>query len=130
MEAGMGTIGASATPEATSQGFARAISARDPEAAATFFSTAGCLLTPDGTEVCGKAQVREFLAQLTMVYSLIEIKLGRVLTTGAVSLVSQDWTLSSKGPRQEPFQRSHSALLVLGQGEQGWRVMVAAPWGM
>ncbi|HEV7769647.1 MAG TPA: DUF4440 domain-containing protein [Solirubrobacterales bacterium] len=130
MEVRMGRIGASATPEATSRAFAQAIGARDPEAACAFLAADGCLLTPDGTEVRGKAQVREVLAQLTGIHTLIRIEMGRVMIAGSVAIVSQDWTLSSKGSEHEPYDRSFSALLVLEQGEQGWKVMVAAPWGM
>lgn len=123
-------VDAGATPEAAARAFAVAVAARDPEAAGACLSTEGCLLTPDGTEVHGKARMREVLAQLMAIHARVRIEMGRVLTVGAVAVASQEWTLRSKGPPREPFERSYAALLVLGQEKEGWRVMVAAPWGL
>jgi ketosteroid isomerase-like protein len=130
MEAGLGTVDAGATPEAISQAFAAAVVGRDPEAAGACLAAEGCLLTPDGTEVRGRAQMREVLAQLAVTHTQIRVELGRVLTAGAVAVAAQNWTLSSKGPHREPFERSHAALLVLGREKRGWRVTIVAPWGL
>lgn len=130
MEAGLGAVEADATPEAISRAFAAAVVGRNPEAAGACLSAEGCLLTPDGTEVRGKAQMREILAQLMVTHTQIRVELGRVLTAGTGAVASQNWTLFSKGPHDEPFERSHSALLVLGHEKRGWRVMIAAPWGL
>lgn len=131
MEAGSAeTIGANATPEGVSRAFAAGVAARDPESAVSFFSKDGCLLTADGTEVRGKAQVREVLAQIVMTHPLIRIAMGRMLIADEVAISSQRWTIGSKGSNEDLFERSFGALLVLSrEGHEGWRVVVAAPWG-
>jgi ketosteroid isomerase-like protein len=129
MEAGPGTIGTGATPEGVSREFAAGVAARDPEAAVAFLATDGCLLTADGTEVRGKAQAREVLAQIVMTHPLIRIATGRMLIAGEVAVVSQRWTIGSKGSGEGLFERSFAAVLVLSREEEGWRVAVAAPWG-
>ena len=129
MEAGPETIDTGATPEGASREFAAAVAARDPEAAVAYLSQDGCLLTADGTEVRGKAQVREVLAQIVMTHPLIRIATGRMLIAGEVAVASQNWTIGSKGSGQQLFERSFGALLVLNREEEGWRVIVAAPWG-
>jgi ketosteroid isomerase-like protein len=130
MEAGLAVGDAGATPEAISRAFAAAVAARDPEAAGACLSGGGCLLTPDGTEVCGKPQVREVLAQLAAIHTEIRIELGRVLSTGATAVGSQQWTLCSKGSPSKPFEQTHAAVLVLAREQQGWRVSIVAPWGL
>jgi hypothetical protein len=130
MEAALGALGAGATPEATAFAFAAAVAARDPATASSLFSNQGMLLTPDGTEVRGRAPLREILAQMAMTQPLVRFEPGRTLATEGQAIVSQTWTISSKGAGEERFEQSLSPIFALARGERGWLLLAAAPWGM
>lgn len=130
MVSGAGPLDGKATPEATARSFADAVARRDQKAAGTLLVAESCLLTPDGTEVRGKANVEEVLAQLTITHPRIRVEVGQVLTAGLVAVASQRWWISSKSADEGLFERSLPALLVLGQHQGGWRVSVVAPWGI
>lgn len=131
IEAGLETAEAGVTPESVSRAFAEGISALDLEAAGACLAAEACLLTPEGTEVRGRAEAREALAQLTAIHSLIRAEAGRVLISGEMAVAAQRWKVSTRSSaRDAAEQQDLSVMLVLKQGEGGWQVAVVAPWGM
>jgi ketosteroid isomerase-like protein len=131
IKAGLETAEAGVTPESVSRAFAEGISALDLEAAGACLAAKACLLTPEGTEVRGRAKVRETLAQLTAIHSLIRAEAGRVLISGEMAVAAQRWKVFTRDdPAREPAQQDLSVMLVLAREEPGWQVAVVAPWGM
>jgi ketosteroid isomerase-like protein len=115
--------GASAIAEA----FGRALLARDPHAAAAFFSPAGRMLTPDGTEVSGREQIVGILRQITGSDQELEIRIGRSVVSETAALCTQIWRRRSGG-RGESFESSTMARLVLQLGAEGWKIAIASPF--
>jgi ketosteroid isomerase-like protein len=114
-----------AGPEATSRAFARALLARDPDAAAALLSPEARLVTPDGTEVAGREAVRAILSQLTSSERVLEIATGRTLACERVALCTQHWRWG--GP--DPGARAAStARLVLARRGGAWGIVIVCPW--
>jgi ketosteroid isomerase-like protein len=112
--------------EATARAFARALLGRDPLAAAALFSTDARLITPDGTEICGRAEIAAILTQVTTSIRPLEIRAGRTTVCGTVALSSQRWR------RREPTPGGHEATttarLVLARTSGRWKIVIASPW--
>ncbi len=110
--------------------FTAALRSGDSEAAAACFAPDGCLLTPDGTAVAGRRQIREVLIQITATRSEIRFESARVVRAGELALCSQRWTVDSRGAGTEAFEREFASTVVLRQGGPGeWALVIASPWG-
>jgi ketosteroid isomerase-like protein len=113
----------------TAARFAAALLSGDPRSAADCFSVDAQLLTPDGTQVSGRASILGVLAQLTAAEQKLEIKTGRTVSNGAVALCTQYWKRSSSDLSRERFEANHVAKLVVVRGGDGWQIVIASPWG-
>jgi ketosteroid isomerase-like protein len=109
--------------------FARALLAGDVDVAAADFGPDGRLLTPDGTEVCGRPSIAQVLGQLTGSDTQLKITLGRTVKAGDAALCIQYWALSSEAPDTGPFARTFTATLVLRREPEHWAIRTAASWG-
>jgi ketosteroid isomerase-like protein len=114
--------------EAVARGFARAMLARDAPAAASYFSHAARILTPDGTEVKGRPQIALVLAQVTTAEDQLEIMVGHSIVGEGVALCTQFWRRRALGRKVGAFESQTTARLVLALRDAGWRIMIAAPW--
>jgi uncharacterized protein (TIGR02246 family) len=129
---GNGRVGAAERPTsaaATAAQFAAALLGGDPAAAADYFTSDGQLLTPDGTQVAGRASILGVLSQLTAAEPRLEIKAGRTVSSGAVALCTQYWKRSSRDLSRERFEVDHVAKLVLVREADCWQIVIASPWG-
>jgi ketosteroid isomerase-like protein len=113
---------------AASRAFAAALLARDAEGAAAHLAADGCILTPDGTEVVGRAAAGEVLAQIVASGQELEIRLGRTVARGDLALSTQFWRRRSNGEAEE-FEDSTVARLVLAREAGRWSIAIASPWG-
>jgi ketosteroid isomerase-like protein len=113
-------------PGATARDFGRALLARDPRAAAAYLSEGGHILTPDGTEVAGRAAALTVLRQITNSDQELEIRIGRTLVNGAVALCTQYWRRSAPGA--ELYELSTMARLVLARSGERWEIVIVSPW--
>ncbi len=118
-----------AEPGATVLAFSRALVDGKPDVAATWFSPLGCLLTPDGTEVGGRASIAQLLRQLVTSERRLEIRTGRIVRADSVALCKQFWTRSSQVEGGEAWESRSVAHLVLQRSDEGWRILLALPWG-
>jgi ketosteroid isomerase-like protein len=114
--------------EAVSRAFARAILARDPRTAASWFSPAGLILTADGTEVAGRIRVAEVLAQVTGAEHELKISLGRTVAAAGVAICTQFWGRSGHASGGRGYEAETIAQLVLCRGSR-WEIAIANPWG-
>lgn len=110
-------------------GFSRAMLNRDVEGAFGYLSASARVLTADGTEVAGQEAITGVLKQLATSNQRLEIRPGRTVVTGGVALCQQSWRLTSAAPGVVGFERGSRATLVLGLSDEGWRIMIVAPWG-
>lgn len=90
---------------AMARGFARAMLARDAPAAASYFSRAGRILTPDGTEVTGRVQIVGVLEQVTSAEAELEIRVGHTVVGEGVALCTQFWRRRAPGAGKVPSSR-------------------------
>jgi ketosteroid isomerase-like protein len=111
--------------EAAARYFARALLARDPQAAAAALAHDACLITPGGTEVVGREQIGAVLSQLTASSQRLEIRSGRTVVRGGVALCTQLWRRGGQG---SDYRYSTMARLVLAQVRGGWKIVIVSPW--
>lgn len=109
--------------EATARAFARALLARDPEAAAALLSRDARLVTPDGTEVVGREQIGAILTQLTSSTQRLEIRPGRTIVHADVALCTQFWRRDGEG-----YTDCTIARLILVRVDGRWKIVIASPW--
>jgi ketosteroid isomerase-like protein len=117
-------------PEGAIAALSEALGRADADAATACFVPGGCLLTPDGTSVSGADGIREVLAALAASFTRVEANAGRMVITGQTALCTQRWLLASAVAGVEEFEHTLDATLVLRQDSGGWRVLIAAPWGI
>jgi ketosteroid isomerase-like protein len=113
---------------AVARGFAQSMLARNASAAASYFSRAARILTPDGTEVRGRPEIAVVLGQVTDAADELEIRVGQTVVAGEVALCTQFWRRRALGRKTGDFDSQTTARLVLALREEGWRIMIAAPW--
>ena len=113
--------------EAVSRAFARAILARDPEAAASWFAPAGLILTADGTEVVGRARIAEVLTQITTAGNEPKISLGRTVTADRIAVCTQFWRRGGRPTHGRGYGAESVAQFVLCFDVR-WEIAIADPW--
>jgi len=118
-------------PEQALERFTAALASGDSAAAAACFAPEGCLLTPDGTAVAGRQQIREVLLQITTARTQVRYEQARVVRAGPIALCSQRWSLASRGVGEGAFERRFAATMVLAEaaGPGRWALLIASPWG-
>jgi ketosteroid isomerase-like protein len=122
------TVLSAKTPEESTRAFAGSISRGDLNGAASCFAKDACLVTPDGTAVRGRDEIRPILHQLIALESRIEVQESSVLLAGEVALGTERWSIASRGSEGAPFTRSLTPMVVLRQLEGVWKLAVALPW--
>jgi uncharacterized protein (TIGR02246 family) len=110
-------------------GFVAAVSAGELPAAAARFTREGCLITPDGTSVYGRANIAGVLAQLTARHTQIKVEQLVVRGAGDVAFVFGRLTMLSDGPNGSRFAQGCDLNLVLSRVEGKWKIAILAPWG-
>jgi uncharacterized protein (TIGR02246 family) len=113
---------------AVARGFARAMLAGDHDAAASYFAPDALILTPDGTEVRGRAAIGRLLGQLTSAGPQLEIRTGRTAVAAEVALCTQFWRRLAGGGGAGRFEAQTTARLVLVQSGGRWQIAIAMPW--
>ena len=110
-------------------GFVAAVSTGELSAAAARFTREGCLITPDGTSVYGRANIAGVLAQLTARHTQIKVEQLVVREAGDVAFAFGRLTMHSDGPGDSRFAQSCDLHLVLSRVEGRWKIAILAPWG-
>lgn len=85
------------------------------------------ILTPDGTELRGRARAAQVLAQLADSEHELEVRVGRTVVSGPVALCTQLWRRRSRGA-EEGFEDTTTSRLVLARGEEDWEIVIVSPW--
>ena len=113
---------------AVARGFARAMLARDHQAAASFFCADALILTPDDTQVRGRAAIAHLLGQLTSAGPELEIRTGRTLAVAEVAHCTQFWRRRSGRNGTSGFESQTTTRLVLHRRAERWQIAIAMPW--
>ena len=110
-----------------SRAFASVLSAGDLERAAACFARDGCLVTPDGTAIHGRPQIRAVLAQMVARRTEIDVELSNSIRAGEVVLVRERWRVRA-GEVGAQVEHTLHPTLVLRQIEGAWKLSIATPW--
>jgi ketosteroid isomerase-like protein len=109
-------------------GFTAALGAGDVARAAACFTREGCLVTPDGTAVHGRAGIAAILAQLVARRTVIEIGQLTMRQAGDVALAGGSLTLRSDGPEGTRVAQSCAPTVAIRRIEGSWKIAILAPW--
>lgn len=120
----------SATPEQLAQAFAAAIGRRDVEGALAMWSEDAAILTPDGTALCGRDQIRRALLALIDNGARVRVEIERLHRAGDVALATGSLTLSGEGAAGAFEQRGESTVVYVRGADGQWRIAIDAPWGL
>jgi uncharacterized protein (TIGR02246 family) len=110
-----------------SRDFTAVLSAGDLEGAAACFTREGCLVTPDGTALHGRDQIKQVLAQMVIRRTEIEVELSDAITAGDVMLVRERWRVEA-GEGAARLEQVLHPTLVLRHVEGTWKLAIAMPW--
>jgi len=108
--------------------FNAALSEGDLALAAACFTREGCLITPDGTAVHGRADIAAILAQMIARRTEIEAEQLVVRTAGDVALASGRLTMRSDGPEGARLVQSCTPTLAMHRIEGEWKIAILSPW--
>jgi ketosteroid isomerase-like protein len=108
--------------------FAAALSSTRVGEAAAWLSRECCLVTPDGTVVHGRNEVRQVLAQLAARRAEIAIDQLVVRAAGDVAHAVCRWKITSDGPEATRFVQVCNSTVVLQKLEDEWRLAILSPW--
>jgi len=108
--------------------FVAALSAGELGGATACFTREGCLVTPDGTAVHGRADIATILAQLIARRTEIEIEQLAIHTAKDVALAGGRLAIRSQGPDGSVLVQPCSPTVALQRVEGIWKIAVLAPW--
>src|SRR4051794_2725276 len=117
------------SPDDALHAFSAALSGGDIRGATACFTREGCLITPDGTAVHGREDIRAVLAQLIASRTEVEIQRVVVRRAGEVALASGHVTMRSDGPEGTRFLQACDPMMVIHRVDGTWKLAVIAPWG-
>jgi ketosteroid isomerase-like protein len=120
---------AAATPRLACEALARAINARDLEAALECFAPGAVLVGPEGTVSQGEHALRASLSQLIAAGARIEIELFGVLVAEELALAHERWQISYGGVPDPRLSQASCPSLVMRLLGGEWKLAIAAPWG-
>ncbi len=119
------------SPRELSAAFARALAAKDIDAALALWNPEAKIVTTDGSEVQGTDAIAAALRALIDNGATVEIELDRTIEAGDVAVGLGTLTLSGTGHDGEPFRQSSSSTVIYARGGDGnWRIALDAPWGL
>jgi uncharacterized protein (TIGR02246 family) len=119
----------SATPRLACEALARAINARDPEAALDCFAPGAVLVWADGSTAQGEQAIRARLQELIASGAEVGIELRGVLVAEDLALTHERWQISYGGVPDPRLSHSPCPSLVMRLLDGEWKLAIAAPWG-
>jgi ketosteroid isomerase-like protein len=122
--------GASGSKDALSalHAFSSALSEGDLTGATACFTREGCLITPDGTAIHGRAEIGAILAQMVARGTVIEAEQLVLRAGGDVGLVSGRFTMRCDGPAGARLVQRCIPAAAIRLIEGTWKIAVLAPW--
>jgi uncharacterized protein (TIGR02246 family) len=108
--------------------FLAAIGIGDTRAAAACFTRAGCIVTPDGTAVHGRAGITAILAQMVARRTKVEIEQLTVRTADDIAQATGTMSMDFDGPDGTRVSQTCGPTLTLHRVEGTWKVAILAFW--
>jgi ketosteroid isomerase-like protein len=108
--------------------FIAALGAGELSAATACFTREGCMVTPDGTAVHGRAGIAPILAQLIARRTEIQIEQLAIQTAKDVALAGGRLAIRSQGPDGSVLVQPCRPTVALQRVEGVWKIAVLAPW--
>jgi ketosteroid isomerase-like protein len=108
--------------------FIATLGAGELSAAAACFTRKGCMVTPDGTAVHGRADIAAILAQLIARRTEIEVEQLVVRQADDIALAIGWFAMRSDGPDGARVSQSCGPTAALQLVEGSWKIAVLAPW--
>lgn len=108
--------------------FLAAIGIGDTRAAAACFTRAGCLVTPDGTAVHGRAEIAAILAQMVARRTKVEVEQLAVRRADDIALATGTMVMHFDGPDGTRIAQTCGPTLTLHRVEGTWKIAILAPW--
>jgi uncharacterized protein (TIGR02246 family) len=119
------------TPAEVSDAFVQAVNAGDVESAIGLYREDAVLLAPDGSQARGAGAIRGLLENLISMGVQMTTQVRSVVVADDFAVASEDWTmrLHTDGHPDDAEQRGRS-VVCFANGEDGWRFVIDAPWGL
>jgi uncharacterized protein (TIGR02246 family) len=117
-----------ADADAAVYGFVAAVGAGDAVSAAACFTRKGCLVTPDGTAVHGRADIARLVAQLISRRTEVEIEQLAIRPAGDVALATGYLKMRSDAAEGARIAQGCEPTVVLRRVEGTWKIAILAPW--
>jgi uncharacterized protein (TIGR02246 family) len=119
------------SPAEVSDAFVQAVNAADLESAIRLYREDAVLLAPDGSQARGTGAIRGLLENLISMRVQMTTRVRSVIVADDFAVASEDWTmrLDTGGDDDETEQHGRS-IVCFANGEDGWRFVIDAPWGL
>jgi len=115
------------SPAEVSDAFVQAVNAADLESAIGLYREDAVLLAPDGSQARGAGAIRGLLENLISMRVQMTTRVRSVIVADDFAVASEDWTMRLDADDTEQHGRS---IVCFANGEDGWRFLIDAPWGL
>ncbi|HSB42589.1 MAG TPA: SgcJ/EcaC family oxidoreductase [Methylomirabilota bacterium] len=120
---------APASPEACDRLFVEHVNAGDVNAVLSLYEPACRMVRRDGSVAQGHAEIREVLERLIGMRPRMTTEIVKVVTTGDLAMVYNDWRLSGKRPDGQRVEAVGKAIEVVRRQPDGtWRFILDDPF--
>ena len=107
-----------------------AINAGNLDAAVALYEPSGVLLSPEGTQARGTAELRAALGGFIAMKPKLQSQVERVFESGDIALYLSRWSLNGTDPSGKPIALTGESTDVLRRQAGGsWLIAIDNPWG-
>lgn len=125
------------SPAEASEAFVAAINDGDLSGALALYREDVVLLAPDGQCARGAKAIEGLLAGLLAMQVQMQTRIERVIEVGDLAIATETWTMRLHAPAGETqdengevAEHSGRSIVLFTKGEDGWRLLIDAPWGL
>jgi ketosteroid isomerase-like protein len=118
------------TPEECDRRFAECVRSRHLDDLVGLYEPAACFVRRDGTVVTGHSEIRRALARLTIVPTVVDIRIVKVIETDCVAVLYSDWQSRATAADGRVAETSGRALEIVRRQPDGrWLFAIDDPFG-
>jgi uncharacterized protein (TIGR02246 family) len=118
------------SPAEVSDAFVQAVNAADLESAIALYREDAVLLAPDGSQARGAGAIRGLLQNLISMRVQMTTRVTSVIVTDDFAVASEDWTMRLDTGGDDDTEQHGRSIVCFANGEDGWRFVIDAPWGL
>jgi uncharacterized protein (TIGR02246 family) len=117
-------------PETVIERFSELLAEGDLDAMVELYEPDATFAPQPGTQVTGRAAIRDALAAFLAVKPRMTGQIEKVLRAGDTALVANRWNLSGTAPDGSPVEMAATSADVLRRRSDGsWGIVIDDPWG-